>query len=49
LLEKAMDEMDCVCEKRGYYIMVDIHRPTEKGYESVYLLPYSPRLNPIII
>ncbi|KAG1150146.1 hypothetical protein G6F37_011268 [Rhizopus arrhizus] len=56
-IQKTMDEMDCIPEMKGYYIVMDnapIHIPneidtmvTERGYKCIYLPPYSPELNPI--
>ncbi|KAG1206990.1 hypothetical protein G6F35_011095 [Rhizopus arrhizus] len=56
-IQKTMDEMDCIPEMKGYYIVMDnapIHTAdtieamiTERGYKCVYLPPYSPELNPI--
>lgn len=56
-IQKTMDEMDCIPEMKGYYIVMDnapIHTSneidtmvTERGYKCIYLPPYSPELNPI--
>ncbi|CEI90513.1 hypothetical protein RMCBS344292_04837 [Rhizopus microsporus] len=52
-----MDEIDCIPEMKGYYIVMDnapIHTSneidtmmTERGHKCIYLPPYSPELNPI--
>ncbi|CEG76437.1 hypothetical protein RMATCC62417_11334 [Rhizopus microsporus] len=56
-IQKTMGEMDHFPEMEGYYMIMDnasIHTAkeidamiTERGYRCVYLLPYSPELNPI--
>lgn len=56
-LEKTMDEIDCLPEMKGHYIVVDnasIHTAkeideliTRRGCKPIYLPPYSPELNPI--
>jgi hypothetical protein len=56
-IPKTMDEMDCVPETKGYYIVMDnahIHTADtidamiiERGYKCVYIPSYSPELNPI--
>lgn len=57
LLKATLDEMDRYPEMRGHYLVMGnapIHSSTDigkyihsRGYQFVYLSPYSPELNPI--